>query len=521
MSKSKTKSQLAAELKKLRVAYKKKAPAARRTYAKKAPRRSASSNIGADIGEMIGGKPGRALGSLVSRGASALYRKITGHGDYKVTSNTLMNGNDPPSFGKSGRGMIVRHREYLTDITGSTTFSLYTFPLNPGLPTTFPWLSRVAQNYEEYVIRGMIFEFKSTSANALNSTNTALGTVVMATRYNCLLPSFASKIEMENYEFCTATKPSESAIHPIECAVGESPLSVLYTRGSEISPSTGSDLRMYDMGNFQIATVGMQASAVIGELWVSYDIELLKPRIQAQYTAGYEGDHWKMDQTGYALNNPFGNAPLLRALSANFGSTVIGGTGNNRIILPDWSSDYYFMIVAQWTGATPTAIAAAGSLTFGSNVAYAGNFWQNNSVPYACTPNSTTAGILYEGTFKFTANSGSRNESNRTIYWQAQTAITGYAGGDMWITGIPQPSATLDESKTPLLSHESKEEKKELKEPCFAPIASDDEIDDEDAASYAEFIKHKKKKDLLPVDPPSGRDESAPSPHPSRSKSIK
>jgi hypothetical protein len=39
------------------------------------------------------------------------------------------------------------------------------------------------------------------------------------------------------------------------------------------------DLRFTHLGNVSVATVGMQAAAVIGELWISYDIILKKPRL--------------------------------------------------------------------------------------------------------------------------------------------------------------------------------------------------------------------------------------------------
>ena len=117
------------------------------------------------------------------------------------------------------KSVIIRHREYLDDIVSSATpntFKLQNFYINPGDRITFPWLSQIADSFEHYRIRGMIFEFRSMSADALNSTNTALGQVIMATAYNSALPNFNNKYEMENYEFGVSTKPSCSLMHPIE-----------------------------------------------------------------------------------------------------------------------------------------------------------------------------------------------------------------------------------------------------------------------------------------------------------------
>ena len=72
------------------------------------------------------------------------------------------------------------------------------------------------------------------SADALNSVNTALGQVIMATDYNAANPPFAQKSEMENYEYGQSAKPSESAIHPIECARLQTTISELYTRAGAV-----------------------------------------------------------------------------------------------------------------------------------------------------------------------------------------------------------------------------------------------------------------------------------------------
>lgn len=65
-------------------------------------------------------------------------------------------------------------------------------------------------------------------------------------------------------------------IHAIECERSQTTLSEQYIRFGAVP--AGADPRFYDLGRFSIATVGMQAASVnIGELWVSYDIEFLKP----------------------------------------------------------------------------------------------------------------------------------------------------------------------------------------------------------------------------------------------------
>lgn len=61
-------------------------------------------------------------------------------------------------------------------VTGAAgTFNYSTWQLNPGQKSLFPWLAGIASNFESYKFHGLVFEYKSMSADALNSTNTALG----------------------------------------------------------------------------------------------------------------------------------------------------------------------------------------------------------------------------------------------------------------------------------------------------------------------------------------------------------
>lgn len=241
-------------------------------------------------------KPPRPLGKIpnrelvkeaVGRGGQWIWDTLVGSGDYaipnfKTKKNSLMEAitaNGPPSMHTTvNRSVRVKHREYLGDVVtgGSGAFNLASYKINPGVNVTFPWLSTLAVNFQQYRILGMVFEFLSTSADALSSTNTQLGSTILATNYNVAQPNFINKLEMENTEFCSSQRQSKSILHPIECKPSLTTAEVLYIRPGAVP--NGQDPRLYDLGNFQIATFGQQGANIdIGELWVSYDIELLKP----------------------------------------------------------------------------------------------------------------------------------------------------------------------------------------------------------------------------------------------------
>lgn len=247
--------------------------------------RGSYTGYGRRVGEYIGGYIGEYAENLATS-------YITGVGSYTVKKNILMQGNLPevknPTGPNSSGGITLRYTEYLTDIfTGDpNTFQIQNFLINPANSKTFPFLSQLAQNYEQYEMEGMIFEFKSTSADALNSTNTALGTIMMATEYDVLDKAFSSKSEMLNYQYASCVKPSENCMHMIECDPRQTSVALLYClpgNGTSIDDVPAkADPRLYYLGNFFIATTGFQGTNVnIGQLHVTYQVRLLKPKLVA------------------------------------------------------------------------------------------------------------------------------------------------------------------------------------------------------------------------------------------------
>jgi hypothetical protein len=295
-------------------------------------------------GGILGGMAFGAPGSQVGRKAGAYISKITGMGDYKVSSNTLLS-NGPPQFGGSARKVRICHREFLGTVDGSIEFNLNTYKINPGEPSTFPWLSGLASRFTQYTLKGLIFEYVSTSAVALNSTNTALGSVVMATQYNSYDAAFTSRLEMDNHEFTTSCPPSEHSIHPVECDVSETPFRVHYVRN--YAQTGNADERLYDWGKFSIATVGMQAAATIGELWVSYDIEFEKPRLeQGAYTNAL---HARISNTAATADDPFG--VVQRNPGGNMDLTISSTyQGYDTIVFPQWIQSGRYYIDVRWNG---------------------------------------------------------------------------------------------------------------------------------------------------------------------------
>jgi len=247
---------------------------------------SALGAAGGIAGGAISGSPfGSEVGSRLGQYAGDLIKTFTGFGAYNIEKNSLYEGAQTPFVTNANleNAMVIAHREYLGNVVTSSNIGEFTtdeYTINPCDTKTFPWLSQIANQFEEWLPMGIVFFFKSTSGDALTNTNTALGNVMMASQYNVYQPDFTEKIEMENHAYNMSCKPSSNMLHPIECAPSHNQVSIHYTRPGGLPIPLGADQRLYDLCTTTIATEGMQAADVlVGELHIAYQIGFFKPRL--------------------------------------------------------------------------------------------------------------------------------------------------------------------------------------------------------------------------------------------------
>jgi hypothetical protein len=215
------------------------------------------------------------LGQVAGNGLS----KIFGLGAYTMTQNSLWDhkmGTQVPVMHSTSESIRFRHREYLGDITSSTLFQSQIFNINPGIESTFPFLSLIASNFQEYQFKGLVFYYKSTSSPVLNAVSTAMGTVSMVAQYRADAPALTSKLQILNEMWAADGRPSDDILLPVECSPRENPMAIQYVR-TGLLPA-GQDIKLFDLAKVVLATAGQQTPGnTIGELWCSYDIELYKP----------------------------------------------------------------------------------------------------------------------------------------------------------------------------------------------------------------------------------------------------
>jgi len=394
---------------------------------------------GGAIGGYFGGPAGALMGKTIG---SNLGQIIFGGGDYKITKNSLAAGKAfiaNPNF-------LYSSREYLGEVQGTVAFTATSFPLNPGLSQIMPRGSRIARMFAKCVPRGVYFEFISTSGNALNSTNTALGSVLMATQYDVTQPQFVNKAQMANYTYTNSCSPAESMRHYIECDASNRQFEVMMVRTGDVIDSGAaaaaavgsllSDRRLYDFATFVLATSGMQATSTIGEIWIGYDWEFIDPRVSSNVSTG--------DFCSASLTTaPYTNAlPLNTTLSGLLAGPLDGISLNGTaIVFDDSITSGTFEIVLCWRGAS-TAVTLANP-TYTNCAVATGSNWNvdgTNPTLYSPATGATTATVLWVG---FVVISGYSPTGSLVDFGAAMTLPATGTGIGLTIEALPTNETTF------------------------------------------------------------------------------
>lgn len=399
----------------------------------------------ANLGDRIGKWSGLGPYRLSSRKRVA-YRKR--RATYRPRARTYRLSPSTASFAKSGDGIRIKHREYIGDVlangliaNGSTQFgTAYTIPLNPGLSSSFPWLSNLANSFEEYQWKSLIFQFRSTSANAITGTNPNIGEVIMATCYNAAasLPPYSNKTGMLNQEFATAARVTQNAVSAVECDPRKTNgRGRLYVRDAPVP--TGQDPKTYDVGVFQIATNGLPSNCTVGELWVTYDIMLSKPT-----EVDNQGSAIVPVRTSHFILNaptniyPLGPSPPSASQTHlnQWGASISNPNGQNVLTFPPGSVGAV-QITLYYVGASTASVGLPAPVFTNCSTATLFNNLSN------IAEDSGVTGSMLLVTFFVQLGTGASNLPSTLTFANGTTGgtntlPTGLTGAELFITSVAQ-----------------------------------------------------------------------------------
>jgi hypothetical protein len=318
----------------------------------------------ATVGGALGGAPGRLVGDALS--------KISGYGSYTVNHNslhksTIYNDEGVPSFTSIGHGNRIRHREFITDVIAPPNPNDYVvngLRISPENASLFPWFSKLASRYQKYKVHGMVFYYRSTSTDYQNS-----GTVALAVNYNATEGVYTSSESMLNAMFAVSSKPSLSFAAPVECDPASSPDGGYYVRHpSNITGVT--DLRLSTVGVLNLATYGLTVDpgTVVGQLWCTYDIELLYPYVNPSLS-----ESERMHGTWYAQ--------VTSVVGSDVSEPVLGTGGNFQIVTKNSSGDLKGTSTLTWADLDPTLLGKEFRINISTQSQGADALTQTSHVP--------------------------------------------------------------------------------------------------------------------------------------------
>jgi len=215
----------------------------------------------------------------------------------------------------SNRRQVIAQDELVAMVQGSASFQCTSWQVQPGLVANFPWLAQIANLYQKYKIRSMVFYFKPTVSqyNALGQQ----GRVVLSFDTDALSPLLQSTQQAEAmtphvdglpYEKMFLELPSERA----------TPSDGKFVRSGP-APA-GADIKTYDAGTVYFTTEGLGGSGQIGELRVKYIVELLNPVLPNTVPP----------QINYRISAFYASAPvnLTNSIPSQISINTLGTVGN-------------------------------------------------------------------------------------------------------------------------------------------------------------------------------------------------
>lgn len=339
----------------------------------------------------VAGQTAAKYADLATNYAMKKIRTWTGFGDYKISYNSLIEDGSPVRIDTVGGDLVITYKEYLGDVTTSPTtvggFNVVQYKIQPGDQRSFPFLAPIANQYDQWIPQGIIYEFKSTASDL--ASNASLGSVIMMTDYDLNDDPPDNKSIMLNTAYSQEARMSADAFHGVESDPTLRSREVLFTRPYGMDPNDRED---YDLGYFYIATQGgsLPVATAIGSLYVHYQIRFTK----AAPTGGWlaRTNTWQevyMQNNGLSTKSWWGDLPVTNCLGSYTNICFKNGSGaiRNRLTFPIEYQNTFWELRVDWSGAsatipTPADPCPSSGVThflnpFGSN--YQWCIWQSGA----------------------------------------------------------------------------------------------------------------------------------------------
>lgn len=227
-------------------------------------------------GSVIMTKQSRSMGS-----SSVQNKTKNKDGKKEIKREQIKESSAPASLSyrvKSGEPLItssrnskrIRHRELVvSSILGATTFTVQNYlQLNPGLATTFPWLSNEAGNWEQYTVHGLQAQYIP-----IAPTNTQ-GDVLLSPEYDASDLQPSTEVQAAN----SKDSVMDSCWRRIDCTLNSKSMMSGCSRKFVRTSAKAGDIKTFDVGRLAVCVNNSTATPSFGKLFLDYDIEFFVPQ---------------------------------------------------------------------------------------------------------------------------------------------------------------------------------------------------------------------------------------------------
>jgi len=262
-------------------------------------------------------------------------KKVASQDTYRIAPSamTRVTRNVGPKFVSTSKGIRVTNREMIDSIlmgqSASFADNIWSYAVNPGA-TTFNWLRNLGLNWESYTFKKLEFEYVPACPS------TTPGTIVMAFDYDIWDEPPSDHVAMSSWAHASRSTVWTSCTNRL----APSDASVLGKKRFVrwFAEESNRNMQDYDIATFYLAVVSnVTALTVLGELWVTYDVELNTPcshPVVELNPSGFGGETVRVSLGAKSLNpqSTAENVGLVSVSNTNEVQGAKGSTWNYDII---------------------------------------------------------------------------------------------------------------------------------------------------------------------------------------------
>lgn len=265
-----------------------------------------------------------------------------------------------PTISRKGDKAIISHCEMLKPVRLPTSANPFVknqvLPLNPGLPSSFPWLAREAQGWERFEFKKLVFHYMPKIGF------TASGSVLIVPDFDPADPSPINEQVAFSYSHTSEGSPFEKFSASL-------PHARLHPDGPKLVRASGVPAKMslndFDAGVVTILMADMDAADVNklwGRIWVEYTVELTVP--QSNPNGLGTGQVQSVNAASVTTAAPLG------VVSTDQGSSLVEFTSGTVITSQVESALACRFIYSAATSATFGSLTPSSDSSLGSNPTY-------------------------------------------------------------------------------------------------------------------------------------------------------